>query len=316
MGDPPALNHCGGDGGRIGAVHSDQMPGIEADRPGTGESLAEMRVEDLRIGVILRDPVHRGAGIVPVQPAGILVIIGVDIGERKAERRMLQGAGPVVAEAEVGAGPGRDIPVAGAVDKHLRPERGQPGLVPGDHRVDRSVTGHLHPGDEGVEQHGNPVLHQQLVVSALQRLRVDRDPVEQLLVDVAESGLRTPENGFGDPAVDDLLAVGKRAPGGNQPPGAHAAGSTGSLQQQRFRPRAGGGDGGGASARPSADDNDVPIGGNADPSVINPGIHRKVPFVSVCSDYSGMKSGRFQAAALLPPLRVPRKKTEPGRLTP
>ncbi|WP_418391699.1 hypothetical protein, partial [Victivallis lenta] len=67
---------------------------------------------------------------------------------------------------------------------------------------------------------------------------------------------------------------------------------------------------------PSADDNDVPIGGNADPSVINPGIHRKVPFVSVCSDYSGMKSGRFQAAALLPPLRVPRKKTEPGRLTP
>ena len=70
------------------------------------------------------------------------------------------------------------------------------------------------------------------------------------------------------------------------------------------------------SARPSADDNDIPVGGNADPSMINPGIHRKVPFVSVCSDYSGMKSGRFQAAALLPPLRVPRKKTEPGRLTP
>ncbi len=221
-----------------------------------------------------------GAGLPPGEELG-----GVHAGHHEAHGGRLELAGGLVALLEVGAGAGRQVGAAGAVDEEAGADRGKAGLVADDGFEDaiagcnwgvkwRPRAGVPKPdglglgapparglvargsgddgvGELGVEKDPRARLDDPPVVNPLEDFRVDADPVQPAGRDVRHLGLHLLDDRQGQPTEDRLLPVGQRGPAGHQGGGGHAAQEAELLDQQRAGPVAGGGDGRGDPGRPA-----------------------------------------------------------------
>ena len=237
------------------------MAGVEADCAGADDVVAQVRVENIREARVAGQQMREAVLVVRVHAAVAqavfrVVQIGVQVDVREAEAERGGHRLAVFAELVVRAGPDRQVAVAGAVHIRFRAVGGEARLVGNDDRAHLAVFG-VDVAQERAEQDRHAVFRHKLIVNALERLGVDRHPVDVVRRDVRRKRLRAFENGLRHAAVNDLFLVGKRAPGGHKAGGAHAAERAGRLDQKRFGALARCGGRGGAAGRAAADHDHV-----------------------------------------------------------
>lgn len=144
-----------------------------------------------------------------------------------------------------------EVAVAGAVDVTAGLELVNAGFVGGGDAAELPAFG-FGIGDDGVEQHLHAGGPDELVEHQLEVFRVERDVAVRNFraFQTGELPGGAPHDFRADSAVEQPLAVGKGAPGADQPGSAHAAEAAGVFDQQRVGSAARGGDGGGDSGRP------------------------------------------------------------------
>lgn len=110
-----------------------------------------------------------------------------------------------------------------------------------------------------MEQHLHAGGPDELVEHQLEVFRVERDVAVRNFraFQTGELPGGAPHDFRADSAVEQPLAVGKGAPGADQPGSAHAAEAAGVFDQQRVGSAARGGDGGGDSGRAAAGDDQI-----------------------------------------------------------
>ena len=96
------------------------------------------------------------------RPPGVAGLFRIDAVEAEHHRRVKHAAG-VVADLEARAGPGREIAIAGAIDKNLGAHRLTAGLGLDHKRVDAARVMHHHAGAERMEENVDLVAQQQIV---------------------------------------------------------------------------------------------------------------------------------------------------------
>ena len=183
----------------------------------------------------------------------------VHVGENETMGRGHERTASAITFDGFGAGAKAEVGVAGAIDVDLGAESGEAGFVGNDEGVHFLAVGaHLDGGERGVKENRGAVLEDEVVVDLFERLGVDGNPVELILEDVGRGFFGGVQHLFGESAIDDLLAVGERAPSGNEGAGAHAAEITHAFDEEGAGALAGGGGGGGAARGTAADDDHIP----------------------------------------------------------
>ena len=85
------------------------------------------------------------------RPPGVAGRFRIDAVEPEHHRGIEHAAG-VVADLEPRPGPGREIAVAGTIDKNLRPHRLPPGFCFDHQRIDTGLVMHHHTGAERMKE--------------------------------------------------------------------------------------------------------------------------------------------------------------------